>query len=59
MEADFQEAMGRPGAMARLWQGPSVARFERDSARGSVTVIGYLVRPGYPMPVEGPATATP
>ncbi|NTX14744.1 hypothetical protein HUA76_28530 [Myxococcus sp. CA056] len=54
VETDFQEAMGRPGAMARLWKGPSMARIDRDSTRGSVTVVGYLVRPGHPMPVEAP-----
>ena len=50
LETDFREAMGRPGAMVRLWKGPSLALIERDSARGSVTVIGYLVRQGHPMP---------
>lgn len=54
VEADFQETMGRPGALSRLWKGPSMARIERDATRGSVTIIGYLVRPGHPMPVEAP-----
>ncbi|MFY2558417.1 hypothetical protein ACN469_12370 [Corallococcus terminator] len=56
VETDFRSALGRPGAMGRLWKGPSLALIERDSARGSVTVIGYLVRQGHPMPTAPVST---
>lgn len=58
-DASFREAMGRPGAMSRLWKGPSMARIERDASRGSVTLVGYLVRPGHPMPMPPSDADTP
>lgn len=50
-EAEFREVMGSPGALIRLWSGPAVTHFEKDPARGTVTLVSYLVRPGHEMPV--------
>lgn len=49
-EEEFRQVMSPPGAMGRLWRGPSMVHLEKDPHRGTVTAVSYLVRPGYPMP---------
>ncbi|MFP2923936.1 hypothetical protein ACLESO_01715 [Pyxidicoccus sp. 3LG] len=49
-EEEFRQVMGPPGAMGRLWRGPSMVHLEKDPVRGTLTAVSYLVRPGHPMP---------
>ncbi|MBU8900694.1 hypothetical protein KRR26_34305 [Corallococcus sp. M34] len=50
-EAMSHGALTELGPTKRWWNGPSIVQTTRDSSAKTTTLIAYLIRPGFPVPV--------